>query len=128
MVIDDDNIMVKLLEKQLGSAGHKIIGNLSCEGALKRLEMETPDLIILDLMFDGIDGIGIARQIRERANTEKTPIVFITAAMDVKSDKGDGKLVIGKESFPIFAKPVHVPKLLATIRKALNRIENSQKS
>ena len=125
MVIDDDNTMVKILEKQLSSAGHRIIGNLSAEGAMKRLEMETPDLIVLDLMFKGIDGVGIARQIRARKETKKTPIIFITAALDVKSDKGDGKLVVDGESCPIFAKPIHIPKLLATIRKSLNRAENA---
>jgi len=125
MVIDDDNIMVKLLQKQLGTAGHKFIGNLSRDGAMKCLQMETPDLIILDLVFEDTDGFEIAREIRAREETKKTPIILITATLSVKSDKGKTQIDIDGEKFLIFAKPLHIPKLLSTIRKTLNRIQNS---
>ena len=125
MVVDDDNTMVKLLEKQLGSAGHKIIGNLSGEGVMKRLELDTPDLFVLDLMFPETDGVQIAQQIRAREETKTTPIIFITSTLGVENDDGDEHLEVDGEKFPIFAKPLHVPKLLATVRKAINRAENS---
>ena len=54
-------------------------------------------------------------------------MVFATNTIDVKDDKGDLIITIGEESYRAFAKPLHYPKLLSTVRKEINRVRNKTK-
>ncbi|MCD4780674.1 MAG: response regulator [Candidatus Omnitrophica bacterium] len=124
LVIDDDPSMVKVLEKWLPVAGHKVFVAPDGEKGLEVAVEIQPDMIILDLMLPGIGGVNLTKRLKSMERTEKIPIIFITACMGVEKDEGDEEIIIDRKSYSIFAKPLHNAKLLSEIRKELNRNEH----
>ena len=121
LVIDDDPSMIKVLEKWLKVAGKQVAGALSGKSGLKRAREESPDLILIDLMLPDIGGVEVARQLKGDPATRDIPWIFISACLGVENDKGDEKIDIDGRLYPVFAKPLHNPKLLSEIRKSINR-------
>ena len=121
LVIDDDPGMIKLLEKWLKVAGKEVIGALSGKSGLKRAKDESLDLILIDLMLPDIGGIEVAQKLKSDASTKDIPLIFISAYIGLENDKGDEKIDIEGHLCPVFAKPLHNPKLLSEIRKSINR-------
>ena len=121
LVIDDDPGMIKLLEKWLKVAGKEVIGALSGKSGLKRAKEESLDLILIDLMLPDIGGVEIAQKLKAEAATQNIPLIFISAYIGLENDRGDEKIDIDGYLCPVFAKPLHNPKLLSEIRKSINR-------
>ena len=121
MVIDDDPGMIKLLEKWLKVAGKKVIGALSGKSGLKRARAEQFDLILIDLMLPDMGGIEVAQMLKAESATRDIPLIFISAYIGLENDKGDEKIDIDGHLCPVFAKPLHNPKLLSEIRRSINR-------
>ena len=127
LVIDDDPGMIKLLEKWLKVAGKEVIGALSGKSGLKRAKEEPLDLILIDLMLPDIGGIDVAQKLKADAATQDIPVIFISAYIGLENDKGDEKIDIGGHLCPVFAKPLHNPKLLSEVRRAINRRVHNNK-
>jgi len=121
LVIDDDPGMIKVLEKWLKVAGKKVLGALSGKSGLKRAKEEALDLILIDLMLPDIGGIEVAQKLKMDPATSDIPLIFISAYIGLENDKGDEKIDIEGHLCPVFAKPLHNPKLLSEIRKSINR-------
>ena len=121
LVIDDDPGMIKVLEKWLKVAGKKVIGALSGKSGLKRAGEEKLDLILIDLMLPDMGGIEVAKELKANQTTREIPLIFISAYIGLENDKGDEKIDIDGHLCPVFAKPLHNPKLLSEIRKSINR-------
>ena len=79
LVIDDDPYIRKLLQHQLGKAGHIVIQAEGAEEGLKLIESEPIDVILLDLEMPVLDGVHVLRTLRERNMLDRTPVVVLSA-------------------------------------------------
>ena len=119
LIIEDELKIARFLELELRHEGYDVI---ICGDGRKGLETalnENVDLIILDIMLPGLNGIEVCRRIRQES---QVPIIMLTAKDDV-SDKVAG-LDTGADDY--MTKPFAIEELLARIRVALNRKRNQK--
>jgi two-component system response regulator MprA len=114
LVVDDDPNIVKVVQRGLGFEGYRVQVAVSGEDALVAARENEPDLIILDLMLPGVDGIEVCRRLRGGLNT---PILMLTAR-DAVRDKIAG-LEAGADDY--LAKPFVFDELVARVRALLRR-------
>lgn len=111
LVVDDTPANLSLLLDALTDAKHEVLVAESGRSALNLLEHTTPDLILLDLVMPGMDGIATCRKIRERADMADIPILFMTAV-----DEPDQKLrAFEVGALDYITKPVYPPEVLARV-------------
>ena len=115
LVVDDDPTNTKLLKFLLSDEGYEVTAVHSPHEALSRLSDNVYDLIFLDIMMPGMDGLELCKRIR---TTSTTPIIFISARGEVK-DKVTG-LKAGGDDY--ISKPFDPNELLARTWAALRRI------
>jgi two-component system alkaline phosphatase synthesis response regulator PhoP len=121
MVVDDEEALVRLITYNLGKEGFSTIAAYEGNEAWKLIMQEKPDLIILDLMLPGKDGLEICRDMR-RENI-KTPIIMLTARDD-EIDRVLG-LELGADDY--VTKPFSVRELTARVKAVLRRkTDNSE--
>ncbi len=87
LLVDDEVVMLALLGMTMKRGGFTVVEAESASMALDLLEQSTPDLVILDLMMPGIDGVELARRIRARPQTASTPIIMLSALNDADNMK-----------------------------------------
>ncbi|MBN1964502.1 MAG: response regulator [Anaerolineae bacterium] len=85
LVVDDEIGALTLIGIMLERGGFTVLKAKDANAALAVLEKETPDLIILDVMMPGMDGIELCRVIRERDATRSTPVLILSARGDAES-------------------------------------------
>ncbi len=124
MVVEDEKDIGELVLRYLQREGFTAYRIGDGRTALARAEAELPDLLILDLMLPGIDGLELARRLRRNGRTALLPIIMMTAKGD-ESDKLLG-LEIGADDY--IAKPFSVKELVARVKSVLRRIDRSEKS
>lgn len=83
MIVDDNPNNTRVLFDFLQTSGFRVLVAKSGESALEKLQIITPDLILLDVMMPGIDGFETCRRIKEKDTTCNIPIIFMTALSDV---------------------------------------------
>ncbi len=116
MVVEDDMHIGKLLRLELGHEGYEVEVLTDGKEALKHLEKELPDLLILDVMLPGLDGFSVLEEIREYISTD-LPVIMLTAKGEVK-DRIRG-LKSGADDY--LPKPFVIEELLARIEAVLRR-------
>ena len=114
LVIEDDADLQRVLEYNLRQAGHEILAAGRGQDGLRLAQDFQPDLILLDLMLPGEDGLSIARRLRQ---TTQLPIIMLSARGD-EVDRIVG-LEVGADDY--VAKPFNPRELLARIRAVLRR-------
>lgn len=119
LVVDDEINIIELLTINLEKNGFEVISCLTGEEALKLSTSEIPDIIILDLMLPGIDGLSVCKDIRSNKKTSKIPIIMLTAKAQ-ESDKIIG-LELGADDY--LTKPFSVRELITRIKVVLRRID-----
>ncbi|UCH06446.1 MAG: response regulator transcription factor [Deltaproteobacteria bacterium] len=117
LVIDDEEDILELLKYNLSREGYKVSCAASGEETLRAVRSGIPDLIVLDLMLPGIDGLDVARQLKNDAKTKDVPIVILTA----KGEEADivTGLELGADDY--VTKPFSPRVLLARVRAVLRR-------
>ncbi|MBL8148071.1 MAG: response regulator [Anaerolineae bacterium] len=85
LIVDDEIGALTLIGIMLERGGFEVIKARNAGEALMLLDETTPDLIILDVMMPGMDGIELCAVIRERAPTVETPILILSARGDAES-------------------------------------------
>lgn len=85
LVVDDELGALTLIGIMLERGGFNVLKAKDAESALATLGQNTPDLIILDVMMPGMNGIDLCRTIRNRPETATTPIVILSARGDAES-------------------------------------------
>ena len=116
LLIEDDRKLAALLVEFLSQHGVEATIAGDSGQALQHLGSSRFDILLLDLMLPGMDGLTLARKVRERSNT---PIIMVTARGD-DADKIVG-LELGADDY--LAKPFNPRELLARIRAVLRRAE-----
>lgn len=115
LVIEDDARLRDLLSRYLTEQGFEVFTAADTSAADKQLQRQHVDLVVLDLMLPGEDGLNYCR--RMRASGDKTPVIMLTARGD-EVDRIVG-LEIGADDY--LAKPGNPRELLARIRAVLRR-------
>ena len=116
LVVDDEPSIVDVLTYNLTKAGHQPIVARDGEQALKLARAERPDLVILDLMLPGIDGLEVCRALRKDGNL---PIIMLTAK-DEEVDRVVG-LELGADDYIV--KPFSPRELMARVKAVLRRAQ-----
>ena len=114
LLVDDDPQLIRLVRANLDSVGYKIMASMDAQSALKQINLEMPDMIILDIMLPDMDGYGLCRRIREFA---AVPIIMLTARVE-DMDKVKG-LKAGADDY--LTKPFNMDELLARVEAVLRR-------
>ncbi len=120
LVVEDDLYTARLLKLQLG---HRDL-DVRCEhdgpSGLRAAAEFDPEVLILDIMLPGVDGVGVLKELRRRGN--RVPVVMLTAR-DTPLDKVHG-LDTGADDY--VTKPFSMEELLARIRALLRRVEGDE--
>jgi two-component system response regulator MprA len=114
-VVDDDRSVRDALRRALTLAGYEVEGVEDGKQALTRLSASAPDAVVLDIGLPEVDGLEVARRLREAG--DRTPILMLTAR-DAVSDRIDG-LDAGADDYLV--KPFDLGELKARIRALLRR-------
>ncbi len=123
LVVDDEKKIVRLIGDYLKNAGFRVVTAHDGTTALAQFRYEQPDLIILDLNLPGIDGIDVARTIRQSPDTQRnTPIIMLTARVQ-ETDRIVG-LELGADDY--VSKPFSPRELVARVRAVLRRTHGSE--
>lgn len=121
LAVDDEEHILELLAYNLERDGYHVIKAETGEEALDLLDKEKIDIVLLDWMLPGIDGIEVLRRIRANKALRTLPVIFLTAKGDEIS-KVVG-LEVGSDDYLV--KPFGVHELLARIKAVLRRSESS---
>lgn len=119
LIVEDDDSIILGLELNLKRSGYQVRVARDGLSGLEALEEQRPDLVLLDVMLPGVDGLEILRQIRARDS--RLPVVILTA-MGSEGDKVRG-LDLGANDY--VTKPFSVAELLARVRAALRTVDAS---
>ncbi|MDR2938796.1 MAG: response regulator transcription factor [Clostridiales bacterium] len=116
-IIEDDENIRGLVVYALKSNGFEAFGFENGSGFFTELRKQTPDLILLDIMLPGEDGISILKKLKLNDNTQKTPVIMLTAKTS-EYDKVTG-LDLGADDY--ITKPFSVLELLSRVKAVLRR-------
>lgn len=119
LIIEDDKAIVRVLERSLIYEGYEVDTAYNGERGLELAQEKTPDLILLDLMLPGMDGLEVTEKIRKDSNL---PILMLTARGGL-DDRVQG-LDSGADDYMI--KPFELEELLARIRSLLRRSQSER--
>lgn len=117
LIVDDEEDIIELIKYNLKNEGYDILTAFTGEQAIKIARQSRPDLIVLDLMLPGIDGLEVTRYLKNNDQTKDLPIVMLTAKGE-ESDIVTG-LELGANDY--ISKPFSPKELLARIRAILRR-------
>jgi two-component system, OmpR family, alkaline phosphatase synthesis response regulator PhoP len=119
LVIDDEPKIVEICRDYLTAAGFEVMTAADGQRGLIVARKERPDLIVLDLMMPGLDGLDVCRELRRESDT---PIIMLTARVE-ESDKLVG-LELGADDY--ITKPFSPRELVARVRTVLRRAAGGQ--
>ena len=115
--VEDDESIRELVIYTLQTTGFDACGFCDGEGLMERLKTEKPELILLDIMLPGEDGIQILKKIRAGYNTKNIPVILLTAK-NTEFDKVTG-LDNGADDY--IAKPFGMMELISRVKAVLRR-------
>lgn len=113
-IVEDEQRIGRFLEIELQHEGYETAREIDGKQALERIRTEKFDLILLDLMLPGLDGMDVCRGVREFSDV---PIIMLTARDEIE-DRVNG-LDIGADDY--ITKPFAIQELMARIRNALRK-------
>jgi two-component system, OmpR family, alkaline phosphatase synthesis response regulator PhoP len=117
LVIDDEADLIELVRYNLEREGYTVLGAADGESGFARAVSEKPDVIVMDLMLPGIDGLEVCRMLRAESATSRIPIIMLTAKAS-ESDRVVG-LELGADDY--MTKPFSPRELTARIKALLRR-------
>jgi DNA-binding response OmpR family regulator len=118
LMIEDDSRLAQMVMEYLGQSGFEVTHAADGEQGLEQLQLIRPELVILDLMMPGIDGLEVCRRIRSlQGDASRVPVIMLTAKGD-PMDRVIG-LEIGADDY--LPKPFEPRELLARVRAVLRR-------
>lgn len=122
MVAEDERDIARLVDYNLKREGYRTV--LVHDGSFAALTAgkERPDLILLDLMLPGLDGLEVCRRLKADAKTSGIPIIMLTA----KSEESDKVLGLGLGADDYVTKPFSVKELLARVKAVLRRASGAE--
>ena len=117
VVIEDEVDILEVINYNLSKEGFDVYSALDGEEGLALIKKEVPNLVLLDLMLPGLDGIEICRKLKTDYSTRSIPIIMVTA----KGEESDIVLGLGMGADDYMVKPFRPRELMARIRSVLRR-------
>jgi two-component system, OmpR family, phosphate regulon response regulator PhoB len=117
LVVEDEPAIQDLIQMNLEMGGYRVLVQGSAEDALKSVQLELPDLALLDWMLPGMSGVDLTRKLRGDTRTKSLPIILLTARGE-EEDKLRG-LETGADDYIV--KPFSLRELEARIKAVLRR-------
>lgn len=117
IVVEDEADILDVIEYNLTREGYKVLGFRDGEQGLEAIQGEEPQLVLLDLMLPGIDGIEICKKVKEDPVTRDVPVIMITA----KTEESDVVLGLGVGADDYVSKPFSPKELVARVKAVLRR-------
>jgi two-component system phosphate regulon response regulator PhoB len=117
LVVDDEEDLLELVRYTLAKEGHSITCVDTGEKAVDSVQRKLPDLIVLDLMLPGIDGLEVCRRLKRDSRTRDVPIIMLTA----KSEERDVITGLDGGADDYITKPFSPRVLLARVKSLLRR-------
>ncbi len=114
-VVEDEEDIQELLKYNLAREGYRVSVFSQGEECLRQARSAFPDLIVLDLMLPGLDGLEVCRQLKQGSKTRQVPIIMLTA----KSEETDVVLGLEMGADDYITKPFSPRVLLARVRAVL---------
>lgn len=115
LVVDDVAANRQVLSAILRKAGYQVLSAGNAAQALQRVEVQVPDLILLDIMMPGDDGYSLCAKLQEHPRTQDVPIIFLSALRDI----GDKLKAFELGGADYVTKPVHGAEVLARVTHQL---------
>lgn len=119
LIVEDERNLSNLIRRNLEEKGHRVLQVFDGPSALTTAASEAPDLVILDIMLPGMDGLEVCRRLRQ---TSIVPILMLTARVE-EIDRVLG-LEVGADDY--LTKPFSMRELQARVRAILRRVEMMQ--
>ena len=120
--VDDEPANLRLLENILAPRGYEVVSVASGEDALRTIKTRTIDLVLMDLMLPGLDGLQVSRKIKNNKKYRNIPIIMLTAHTGVESFIK----TLSNEVFAYLQKPFETEELVRIVRAALGQSEANQ--
>jgi two-component system phosphate regulon response regulator PhoB len=117
LIVEDEEDILEVIQYNLAREGYRVTGVRDGEKGLARARKDSPDLVLLDLMLPGLDGLTVCRRLKEDPVTRAIPIVMVTA----KGEESDIVLGLGLGADDYVAKPFSPRELVARVRSVLRR-------
>jgi two-component system phosphate regulon response regulator PhoB len=117
LAIDDEKDLIELVRYNLEKEGFQVSGARDGESGLAQAIQEIPDVVLVDLMLPGIDGLEVCRRLKSNTRTAAIPLIMLTAKSS-ESDRVVG-LELGADDYVV--KPFSPRELVARIRALLRR-------
>lgn len=124
LVVDDERDLLDLIEYNLKKEGFKVLKAENGEEGISKAKEHRPDLILLDIMMPKMDGLEAVEIMRKDDDLKKTPIIFLTARSDEKTEI-DG---LNKGGDDYITKPISTTKLVSRIKAVLRRFNDSEQT
>jgi two-component system, OmpR family, alkaline phosphatase synthesis response regulator PhoP len=119
LVVEDEEDIRELVSYNLLKEGYRVAGVASGEDALTAVESKPPDLILLDIMLPGLDGLRVCRKLKDDPRFESIPIIMLTA----KGEEPDIVAGLNMGADDYVTKPFSPKVLLARVQAVLRRAE-----
>jgi DNA-binding response OmpR family regulator len=116
-IADDDKDLVEIITYRLKQEGFEVDFALTGEEVIPKVQQMLPDLLILDIMLPGIDGVTLSNKLKENEKTKNIPIIVLTGKIGVKD------LFMTEKQLTVsayFQKPVLLSTLVTKIKELLN--------
>jgi two-component system phosphate regulon response regulator PhoB len=120
LVVDDEPDLVELVRHHLVREHYEVVTAGDGETGLAEARRKLPDLVVLDLMLPGIDGLEVCRRLRSDTRTSHIPIVMLTA----KGEESDAVIGLSQGADDYVRKPFGIRELVARIATRLRASEN----
>ena len=117
LVVDDEEDLLELVRYNLSRDGYKVTCVATGEEAFRSARKQTPDLIVLDLMLPGVDGLEVCRRLKSEPKTRDIPIIMLTA----KSEESDMVAGLERGADDYITKPFRLAELLLKVKRTLAR-------
>ncbi|MBQ0799431.1 MAG: response regulator transcription factor [Porticoccaceae bacterium] len=117
VVVEDESDILEVLSYNLRREGFEVSSSLNGVQGLELIQQQLPDLVLLDLMLPGIDGLEICRRLRSNSASQHIPIVMVTA----KGEESDVVLGLGIGADDYLVKPFSPKELIARVKAVLRR-------
>ncbi len=113
LIVDDTHTHLQHITSVVSGAGYQVITADSGRKAVEMAMNDSPDLILMDIVMDDLDGYGACREILERPETKDMPIIFVST----KSTRADSMWAQRQGAKSLISKPFEDEQLLNEIRK-----------
>lgn len=113
LVVDDDPTLVTILTKRLVAQGYMVLSAFNGSEALSKASRHKPDVILMDVMMPGMDGVKAAEQLAAMGSTATIPIIFLSALIPPEHPK----TFPGQDRLFYLSKPCEPEELLGLLKR-----------